>query len=111
MFNQQINIKPLSVNRAWKGRRFKTPDYQSFESELGYQLKKVKVPGHSIELILEFYLKNVKNSDADNFVKPIQDILVKNGVIEDDRFIYHLDVYKYPAEEDSVRITINNWKD
>ena len=29
-----IEIKPLSVNTAWKGRRFKTDAYKAYEIEL-----------------------------------------------------------------------------
>ena len=29
-----VNIKPLSVNQAWAGRRFKTPKYKAFEKEM-----------------------------------------------------------------------------
>ena len=30
----KINIKPLSVNKAWQGKRFKTKKYKAFETEL-----------------------------------------------------------------------------
>jgi hypothetical protein len=27
------HIKPLSVNKAWQGKRFKSPEYKSYENK------------------------------------------------------------------------------
>jgi len=41
MIEQKINIKPLSVNDAWKGKRYKTEKYKNYENVLfNYYLKK-----------------------------------------------------------------------
>ena len=32
----KIKIKPLSVNKAWQGKRFKTREYKSYEELLLY---------------------------------------------------------------------------
>ena len=39
---QKIDIKPLSVNDAWQGKRFKTREYTGYEKEMLLKLK----PGH-----------------------------------------------------------------
>ena len=39
----KINIKPLSVNQAWMGRKFKTKFYKDYEIELALKLPKLKI--------------------------------------------------------------------
>ena len=104
-----LETKPLTVNKVWQGRRFKTKIYKDYEKELFILLKGQKQTKGQVEVILEFYLKYDKTSDVDNFVKPLLDILVKSGIIEDDRNIRHLDLYKYHSKKDYVNITINKW--
>lgn len=72
----KINIKPLSVNECWQGKRFKTSKYKTYETELLYRLKRISLPDPPYELNITFGLSNVL-SDWDNPVKPFQDILQK----------------------------------
>jgi len=72
----KILIKPLSVNAAWKGRRFKTDAYQSYQTELLYRLPKLILPNPPFEALYRFGLSNTQ-SDVDNGVKPLMDILSK----------------------------------
>ena len=39
-----IDIKPLSVNEAWQGRRYKTPKYKQYQETLLWLLPKIKIP-------------------------------------------------------------------
>jgi len=39
----QIKINPLSVNSAWKGRRFKTDEYKKYESDVLFLLPKMEI--------------------------------------------------------------------
>jgi Holliday junction resolvase RusA-like endonuclease len=72
-----INIKPLSVNEAWKGRRFKTDKYKAYEKELMILLpKNAYIPKGEIVLNLEFGFSS-KLSDFDNPVKLFVDCLQK----------------------------------
>ena len=73
----KVNIKPLSVNKAWQGKRFKTKEYSNYEKECLLLLPAMKVSCEAclkIELLL--YFSN-KSSDIDNPVKLILDILQK----------------------------------
>ena len=88
----KINIKPLSVNQCWQGRRFKTPIYKGYENELLLKLVKIDVPNVSIGLNITFGFSN-KLSDIDNPLKPFLDILQKKYKIND-RDIYELNVKK-----------------
>lgn len=88
----KINIKPLSVNEAWQGKRFKTEKYKDYERLLLSLLPFAKVPDMLYELNIVFYFSN-KASDIDNPVKLIQDIIQKKYKIND-KNIYKLVVEK-----------------
>ena len=77
----RINIKPLSVNKAWQGKRFKTNDYKAFEEECLYRLPKMEIKAPK-ELYLRFGVSNMR-MDWDNGVKPFQDILQKKYDFDD----------------------------
>ena len=72
----KINIKPLSVNDVWQGKRFKTPAYKNYEKLLLLTLPKIKIPEPPYVIYFEFGFSN-SASDWDNPVKPFQDILSK----------------------------------
>lgn len=107
MIQREINIKPLSVSRAWQGRRFKTPAYKDFEKEFFLLIGKPEVTKGDVEIVIEFYFKNDKMCDIDNCLKTTLDLIVKSGFIEDDRKIRHLDVYKYHSKNERINFVIN----
>ncbi len=82
----RIDIKPLSVNKCWQGRRFKTPDYDTYEKALMYLLPKMKIPSGKLMLFLKIGFSS-KSSDLDNSIKPILDILQKKYGFND-KMIY-----------------------
>ena len=90
-------IKPLSVNQAWQGKRFKTPEYKGFEKQLLLMLKKIKVPEGKLLLRATFGLSS-KNADWDNPIKPFQDVLQKKYGF-DDRRIYRGEIEKVDVEK------------
>lgn len=102
-----IPLKPLSVNKAWKGRRYKTDDYLGYEIDVARLVRRAKytytVP---VSVTYFFHLKNHKMADADNPVKPLQDILKQLGFFEDDTLVYHFQVFKVPSETDYIEVTI-----
>lgn len=101
----ELPVKPLSNNKMWQGRRFKTDDYLLYEQEVYFSIRGgLRLEGN-VEVWYRFYIKNDKLTDCDNLIKPLQDILVKRGVIEDDRKIiafhaekFHSDVHKIEIE-------------
>jgi len=83
----KINIKPLSVNGAFKGRRFRTDEYRAFQKLLTLSLpNRLDVPDGKLRIILEFGLSS-KNADWDNPIKQAQDIISKKYGFND-RMIY-----------------------
>lgn len=85
---QRINIKPLSVNEAYKGRRFSTPNLKGYKTELGFFLKPLKIPEGNLKINIEFGFSS-KGSDLDNAVKPFLDVLQKKYSFNDNR-VYEL---------------------
>lgn len=88
----KIDIKPLSVNQAWQGKRFKTPKYKQYEADVLALLPAFKVPDGELEMHIQVGFSN-KQSDLDNVVKPFVDILQKKYGFNDSR-IYQLSLYK-----------------
>jgi len=94
----KLNIKPLSVNQAWKGRRFKTSEYKAFERTVLLMLpRKLEIPEGPITLKLEFGFSN-SNSDIDNPVKMFIDCLQKKYKFNDKR-ICELNIKKRPVKK------------
>jgi Holliday junction resolvase RusA-like endonuclease len=72
----RIDIKPISVNQCWRGRRFKTDKYKGYEKEMLFRLPKINIPEPPFKVYYEFGFSSA-NSDLDNPIKPLQDILQK----------------------------------
>lgn len=80
----RIDIKPMSVNEAWQGRRYKTPKYKQYERDVLILLNPMQIPDGDLRLTIEWGISNI-NCDWDNAVKPFQDILQKKYGFNDSR--------------------------
>ena len=103
----KINIKPLSINQCFQGRRFKTPKYKQYEKELMLLLPILSVPNGLLEVVITFGLSS-KLNDIDNGLKPFIDILQKKYLFND-RDIYKLVVEKkiVPKGSEFIECEIN----
>lgn len=88
----EVKYKPMSVNLAWQGRRFKTKAYQKYEKDLLFLLPKVKIPDGKLRLDLILGYSN-KSNDIDNAIKILVDIFQKRFKFND-KNIYQLYVEK-----------------
>ena len=88
----RINIKPMSVNEAWKGRRFDTLKYKKYRNDVLFLLPRFTLPEPPYRLGIVVWYSNAA-SDIDNVVKPFTDILQKKYNF-DDKLIYKLEVEK-----------------
>lgn len=95
----RIDLKPLSVNKAWKGQRFKTDEYKQYERDALFLLPKITLPNPPYKLTFEFGFSNMA-SDIDNPVKSINDILQKKYGFND-KEIHRLEVNKVAAPKGS----------
>ena len=93
----RIWIKPLSVNCAWQGKRFKTKAYKQYEKECLLLLpKKIDIPDGKLKASLTFGFSS-KLADADNPVKCFVDILQKKYGFNDNR------IYEYSIKKEDVK--------
>jgi Holliday junction resolvase RusA-like endonuclease len=106
MTSIMLDIKPLSVNRCWQGRRFKTKDYLQYERDVLLLLPKNVIIKGEVEVNVKYFCKHYGLLDIDNISKPLLDILVKNGMIEDDRKITKLVLQKIKSQNDYLEIEI-----
>jgi Holliday junction resolvase RusA-like endonuclease len=93
----KIEIKPLSVNECFQGRRFKTPKYKAYEKEALLLLKPMSIGKGQLSLSLLIGLSS-KNADLDNILKPWIDIMQKKYGFND-RHIYKLTVEKVDVKK------------
>jgi len=102
----KLDIKPLSINAAFQGRRFKTKVCKVYEQELWYKLpKKVMIYGE-VEIWFDFFLVNYAMTDISNLIKVTEDILVKKGYFQDDRKIIRMHISKTKSKKNMMAITI-----
>ena len=87
-----ISIKPLSVNEAWKGKRYKSKKYDKYEELLLSWLPEIEIPSVPIRIIYEFGFSN-RASDIDNPVKLFTDVLQKKYDF-DDKDVYEMNIKK-----------------
>ena len=76
---RKIPYKPMSINRAWQGKRYKTAEYQRFSNAVANDLYRMNLerPPDKTPLFAhyEWGMSNYVQSDTDNPTKPFQDIL------------------------------------
>ena len=93
-----IPIKPLSVNEAWKGQRFKTDKYKAYEKHCLLILPKLKIDKDAkLKISIEYGFSS-KGSDVDNPSKLLLDILQKKYGFNDSH-IYEINLKKVIVEK------------
>ena len=89
---QKLLIKPLSVNEAWQGKRFKTVKYKKYINNVCLILKPLKVNDEKLKVNLSFGFSSPL-ADIDNPIKMILDILQLKYKFND-KNIFELNVKK-----------------
>mgnify|MGYP003119838769 FL=1 len=92
----KIWIKPLSVNEAFRGRKFKTKKYIEFEQEMLLRLPQINAPDGKLEIHYKIGFSS-KGSDLDNALKQLNDCLQKKYKFNDNL------IYKIIAEKEIVK--------
>jgi len=100
-----IPVKPLSVNMAWQGRRYKTAKYKKYERDCALFVPQGNSPKIR-EIRISLILKNPLRQDADNIVKPLLDILQKRGQIKNDRYIERIFIERIKGDEDKIIVEL-----
>jgi len=73
---KRINLCPLSQNRAWRGRKFSTPEKKEFERLFTKALEWTEIDEYKFYTI-RYVFHMSKASDIDNPIKIVQDCLAK----------------------------------
>jgi Holliday junction resolvase RusA-like endonuclease len=97
-----LNIKPISTNQLFQGRRFKTKKYDDFIATALSLMPKREIVKGKIGMNIDFYFKTAERSDIDNLLKAILDSIVKAGYIEDDRFIWEMKIKKHKDKDERI---------
>lgn len=93
MIQFKLNQKPLSVNEAWQGKRFKTPAYKAYEKSMLLTMPKGKIDTEQMLRVEFFFGFSNKASDLDNPVKLLMDIAQKKYGFND-KNVFELNVRK-----------------
>ncbi len=103
--NFKIPIKPLSVNEAWQGKRYKTNEYKKYEKAVLILLpKSVKIGKSKLGIDIEYGFSNPL-SDVDNPTKLLLDIMQKKYKFNDSQ-IYELTLRKSIVKKGQEFISI-----
>jgi Holliday junction resolvase RusA-like endonuclease len=93
MIQFKINEKPLSVNLAWQGKRYKTPAYKNYEKAILLRMPPSKVDSAQMLRVEFFFGFSNQASDLDNPVKLLMDIAQKKYGFND-KNVFELNVRK-----------------
>lgn len=107
----QIDIKPLSVNKAYRGRKFRTPEHSKFKKAMDRLLpKKIDLPEPPFTIHLEFGLSS-SNADGDGPLKLTQDSIAdKYGF--NDKLIrkWVVEAFRCKKGEEFIRFRIEHYE-
>lgn len=105
----KLEIKPLSVNKAWQGRRYKTDEYKLYEENVMFMLRRIKLLDIDFlkPLKIEIVAGMSVSADIDNVVKPFLDILQKRFNFND-KNIMELFLKKEITPKKYIKFKISN---
>ena len=103
----KLNIKPISVNAAYYGRRTATKELRAFKKTVSLILKPKEIPEGKLFISLEFGFSS-KASDIDNAVKAFLDCLQAKYGFNDNR-VYEMHLLKCIVNkgEEYIKFKIN----
>ncbi|HEY9885923.1 MAG TPA: hypothetical protein V6C96_01555, partial [Vampirovibrionales bacterium] len=78
-----IEIKPLSINEAFQGKRYKTQKYKQFERDMLFMLPPLKIDFKALLRVDVTFGYSSTASDIDNGLKPLLDCLQRKYSIND----------------------------
>lgn len=96
-----INGRPISKKNNHSGRSGKffitSKRYKQWETDALRQLKKYKKRWTGKELVIDITIecKGKEDTDLDNMLTSIIDVLQKGEIIENDKYIVHIAASKY----------------
>lgn len=92
-----LKIKALSLNSAYRGRRFATKELDDFKKMVHYLAPRLSIPEGKLQVKYIFGV-STKNSDVDNCIKTCQDALAEKYQFNDKQ-IYKIEVEKVDVKK------------
>lgn len=103
-----LELTPLSVNAAYRGRRFDSAAKKIYDYKLRLMLPKAIEPGPYYRVTYRFFLIRFESIDQQNLLKCLTDGIVKRGILKDDRYIVDERIQKFPSKQDRIEVEIEN---
>lgn len=101
-----LPVKPLSVNKAYTGRKRRSIWLKTYTREVMSELPEGSVPRNiNLQLDITFGVSN-RSNDADNLLKPLIDCLQEKYDFNDNQ-IFHIRVWKKLVKKGNEYI---NWQ-
>ncbi len=106
----EFPFSPPSLNNLFptsrSGLRFKSKRYKEFIEMFGQYIPEIdpKLLEGDLRVEINFYFKDKRRHDIDNFSKAILDTLVHYGIIGDDNQITVLHLEKYYQKNDPLTV-------
>lgn len=93
----------MFVNR--RGGRTISGDYHRWREAAGWTLKALRLPKIAGKVAIEIELPAKMRGDIDNRIKPLCDLLVTHGLIDDDRHVWKITVERVEMLIEEARVT------
>jgi Holliday junction resolvase RusA-like endonuclease len=102
-----LDVKPLSLNNAYRGRRFKTSELEQFKKDIGRLLPRLEIPAGPLSVTYTFGVSS-KAADGDNLIKAFQDCLGECYGFNDKRiYEWHVRKIDVPKGKEFVEFDIS----
>jgi Holliday junction resolvase RusA-like endonuclease len=92
-------VNNLFLNIPGRGRVM-SPRYRSWRKEAGWDVKSQRPGRIAGEYEMDVALPKGLTGDLGNYEKPISDLIVELGIVDDDRFCRRLSIASLRARED-----------
>ena len=103
----KLDIKPLSVNQAYNGRRTRSKAYNSYKRSILLMLPNVDIPTGNLKITITWGFSSA-GSDIDNPCKPFIDCLQAKYDFNDNRVsILHLEREKVAKGKEFIDFEIS----
>ena len=109
----ELPIKPLTTNRLWKGRRFKTAEYKQYEAVMVALLNRAGLEIPDGKCVFEVVAGVTNRYDLDNAIKSTLDVIQLYDPHFNDRDVFKIVAEKYltPARNNFLAINFDEYKE
>ena len=102
----KLNIKPLSLNHAYRGRRFSTPELKEYKRSIYLMAPKLKIVSKKLKIRFEFGVSH-RGCDGDNLIKCAQDSLAdKYGFNDNSIYKWEIEKVMVPSGQEYIAFEI-----